>query len=252
MDPLVWWTLITAIASALATGLGAVVVFVVQSRSQKVRAFSAAVAAGMMVSASVFSLIREGIDMQTVAGSPIKTVLGLFLGTLFFWGVESYFDEEDEEDSLASLGLDRASLFLFVALFIHSMPEGVAIGVGYATGELRFGIIMATAISIHNIPEGIAMSLPMRADGASFGKCFWFSVLTSVPQPVLAVPALLAFQYFQPWLPVGLGFAAGAMLYVVVSELIPDALNRGGETVTAWGVMIGLMGMLTLTIYLPG
>jgi len=182
-----------------------------------------------------------------------KGIAGLLIGTVFIWALQNYFEAgEGEEAVLPQLKLNSKSLLLFIALFIHSSPEGVAVGVGFATGDMEFGIIMATAISIHNVPEGIAMSIPMRADGASLWKCAGVSILTSVPQPLLAVPAAWGFRYFQPWLPAGLGFAGGAMIYVVVVELIPDALEYGTQDLTAWGVMIGLTFMMTLGVVLPG
>ena len=187
-----------------------------------------------------------------VAWADLKVIAGMMVGTLFLWGIVSRVGEDQVDEGKTHLKLKRGSLFVFVALFIHSMPEGVAIGVGFATGDLEFGLIMAIAIAIHNVPEGIAMSLPMRADGASIWKCAAYSVLTSVPQPLLAVPAAWAFAYFRPWLPAGLGFACGAMIYVVVVELIPDALENGSESLTAWGVMVGLAGMLAITALLPG
>jgi len=141
----------------------------------------------------------------------------------------------------------RRGILIFIAMFIHSFPEGVAIGVGFATGDFNFGLLIALAISVHNIPEGIAISLPLRAEGDSFFKCALLSVLSSVPQPLAAVPAALAVWLFEPLLAVGLGFAGGAMIYLVVLELIPEALEEGGRSLTAWGVMVGLAGMLLIT-----
>jgi ZIP family zinc transporter len=249
---LLFWALGTGIVSALATGLGAPMVAILPLDSDQVRSFSSAVAAGMMISASVFSLAQEGIDMHaTVTWATPKVIVGMLVGTLFLWWLSSRF-EDDEEDPVPQLGLSRESLLLFLALVVHSSPEGVAIGVGFATGDMQFGLIMALAISIHNIPEGIAMSLPMRAEGASVWRCAAISTLTSLPQPLLAVPSAWGFYYLQPVLPVGLGFAAGAMIYVTVVELIPDALKFGGRARTAWGVMTGLCAMLTITVILPG
>ncbi len=252
MTEVLLWAFVTGVISALATGLGAPMVGWVRTDSTTIRSFASALAAGMMISASVFSLAQEGIDMEgTVAYAAPKVIVGLLIGTGFLWVLRNYFKTDDDR-FLPQLQLDSRSLLLFVALFIHSSPEGVAIGVGFATGNFDFGIIMATAISIHNVPEGIAMSIPMRADGASVWKCAGISVLTSVPQPLFAVPAAWGFRYFQPGLPVGLGFAGGAMIYVVVVELIPDALEHGSENVTAWGVMVGLTFMMSLSVMLPG
>lgn len=249
---LLFWTAVTGVLSALATGIGAPIVFAIKRDSRTARAFASAVAAGMMISASVFSLAQEGMEMQ-VPYADLKVILGMLLGAAFLWGVVERFEpDEDSDEQPLNLKLSHGSFFVFIALFIHSAPEGVAIGVGFATGEFEFGLMMAIAISIHNIPEGIAMSLPMRASGESLLKCSVYSVLTSLPQPLLAVPALYFFSYVNPWLPAGLGFACGAMIYVVVIELIPDALEHGSESLTAWGVMAGLAGMLTLTALLPG
>lgn len=244
---LIFWTFTTGIISALATGLGAIPVAYIRNSSKIVRAFSGAVAAGMMISASVFSLAQEGISLKAERPSaPYEVILGLMLGAAFFWYVDRHFSEGGGVTDLGA-GLSRRGMLIFVAMLIHSFPEGVAIGVGFGTGDFNFGLIMALAISVHNIPEGIAISLPLRGEGASFLKCTTLSVLSSVPQPLAAVPAAVAVWLFKPLLAAGLGFAGGAMIYLVVLELIPEALKEGGRTLTAWGVMVGLGGMLLIT-----
>lgn len=240
------WAGVTGVLSALATGLGALPVAVLRSRSIPVRAFAEAVAAGMMISASVFSLAQNGIamkDQQPTA--PYEVIAGLLGGAAFFWFVEKRFRVPEGGEAPP-----RRGFLIFLAMLIHSIPEGVAIGVGFATGDFGFGILMALAISVHNIPEGIAISLPLYAEGASLSRCAWMSVLSSVPQPLFAVPAALLAWLFQPLLATGLGFAGGAMMYLVVAELIPDAVEGGGRTLTAWGVMVGLAGMLLTTTLL--
>jgi zinc transporter ZupT len=250
-EELLLWTLVTGTLSALATGLGALAILFIRSDSDVWRGFANAFAAGMMLSASVFSLAQEGIEMsEEVDLAALQVIGGLLLGTLFFWGLAERIETADET-KFSQLGLDTRSLLLFLGLFVHSMPEGIAIGVGFATGDLNFGLVMAIAISIHNIPEGIAMSLPMHAEGASLSKCAGFSVLTSVPQPLLAVPAAYGFYLFEPILPLGLGFAGGAMIYIVVLDLIPSALELGSRAVAAWGVMLGLSAMLLISVLLP-
>lgn len=246
---LLFWTLTTGVVSALATGLGAIPVVFIGRSSRLVRAFSGALAAGMMISASVFSLAQEGIALQSVRPSaPYEVILGLMLGAGFFSLADKHLSGRDFK--WAGEGGSNRGFFIFLAMFIHSIAEGVAIGVGFATGDFGFGLIMALAISVHNIPEGIAISLPLRAEGESFLKCFWMSVLSSVPQPVVAVPAALAVWFFKPLLATGLGFAGGAMMYLVILELVPEALKEGGRSLTAWGVMVGLGGMLLITTLL--
>jgi len=245
---LIWWTLGTGILSALATGLGAIPVALIRQGSTVIRAFSGAVAAGMMISASVFSLAQEGIALKAVRPTaPYEVILGLMLGAAFFWFVDKKFSENDYQFGNLRGDRSKRGFLIFLAMFIHSFPEGVAIGVGFATGDFNFGLLIALAISVHNIPEGIAISLPLRAEGESFAKCFFLSVLSSVPQPIAAVPAGLAVWFFKPLLAGSLGFAGGAMIYLVVLELIPESLKCGGRQLTAWGVMVGLAGMLLLT-----
>jgi len=245
---LVLWSLGTGIASALATGLGAIVALAITEK--RFAGFANAVAAGMMIAASVFALAQEGIALEAsqVVGV-ISVVVGMLAGAGFLWFVSKR-TEDLEEEAQQTLKMSRRSLLLFLALFVHSVPEGVAIGVGFATGDVSFGIAMALAIAIHNVPEGVAMSLPMRAEGASLAKCVTVSVLTSLPQPLLAVPAAVAFDLFKPGLPIGLGFAAGAMMYIVIDELLPEALSETDHSSVAWGVMLGLCGMLIVSILL--
>ncbi len=244
---LVFWTFFTGLISALATGLGAIPVHFIQSRSLIVRALASAIAAGMMISASVFSLAQEGIALKVKFPlAPYVVIMGLLLGALFFWYTEKKFDNNKYSQPLSKI-LSKKGLLIFITMFIHSIPEGIAIGVGFATGNFSFGLIMAMAIAVHNIPEGIAVSLPLKAEGVSTPKCALISILTSIPQPIMAVPSALLTWLFEPLLPLGLGFAGGAMIYLVMTELIPDALEEGGKTLTAWGVMLGLSGMLLIT-----
>ena len=239
---LVLWTLLAGVVSALATGVGALGALFIPQKRLDLRAFAGAAAAGMMVAASLFSLVGEGLEMEApVAG--LQVVAGLLGGAAFFWWVERRFGEVEEVSRL-----ERRSWMVFVAMFIHSIPEGVALGVGFATGEWMVGVLMAVVIAVHNIPEGLAISLPIRAEGGSLGRCVGFSILSSVPQPVLAVPALLGFVYVQALLPVGLGFAAGAMLYLSFVELVPTALKESDPQTAAWGLMTGLTAMLLMTM----
>ena len=248
---LIYWTALTGIISALATGLGAIPVHYVKNNSKIVRGFASALASGMMLSASVFSLAQEGIALKTkMPLAPYIVITGLLLGAAFFRYTEKNFSHPDFTKYYRQNGFTKRSVLIFIAMFIHSIPEGIAIGVAFATGNLQFGLIMAIAIAVHNIPEGIAVSLPLKADGVSTPKCAILSILTSIPQPIMAVPSALLAWFFAPVLPIGLGFAGGAMIYIVISELIPDALEDCGKSLTAWGTMIGLCGMLLITTLL--
>jgi len=245
---LIYWSSLTGIISCLATGLGAIPVHFVKNNSRLMRSFSSAFASGMMISAAVFSLAQEGISLKNSNPlAPYEVNLGLLLGAAFFWWTSLFVEHQHLEDHNLAKGISAKGILIFIAMFIHSIPEGIAIGVGFATGNFHFGLIMAIAIGVHNIPEGIAVSLPLKKDGASTMKCAWASILTSVPQPIMAAPAALLGWLFEPVLSIGLGFAGGAMIYLVMAEMLPEAIEEGGKSLAAWGVMIGLCTMLMIT-----
>jgi zinc transporter ZupT len=141
---------------------------------------------------------------------------------------------------------------VFLAMTIHSVPEGVAVGVGYGAegriDEPGLGLRLAIAIAIHNIPEGMAVAIPMRLSGASLGRCFWFAVASSLPQPLAAAPAALAVWFFEPLMLPMLGFAAGAMIFLVVVELLPDALETQSADSVAWAFVLGFALMVLVQV----
>lgn len=236
----VFWA---ALATDFATGLGALPLACVRETSARWHGFAAAAAGGMMISASVFALADKALHR----GNALEVVAGMLAGALFFAVSSRLLADSHWRVGSLSESDSRQSVLLIATMFVHSIPEGVAIGVGYATGELRFGVLLATAIAVHNVPEGTAVSLALRAKGASVGACFWYSVLTSVPQPLVAVPAFLLIAVFQPLVAASLGFAGGSMIFLVISELIPDSLTSCTRAETAWGVTIGLVAMLGIT-----
>ncbi len=240
---LVWQVFWAALATALATGLGALPFAVVRRLSPKWQGILASAAGGMMISASVFALAEQALRR----GAAWEVVLGMLAGAGFFAWTASLLGEH--EVPIAGLGgrESRQAALIILAMFIHSIPEGVAIGVGYATGEIRFGFLLALAIAVHNIPEGMAVTLPLRARGVPVWRCALYAILTSLPQPIFAVPSFQLVQVFQPLLPSGLGFAGGAMIYLVVSELVPEGLEQGSRASTAWSFLLGLVAMLMLT-----
>lgn len=233
----VFWV---ALFTALATGLGALPVVFLRDSERRWRGIASATASGMMLSASVFALADEALGR----GDAVEVVVGMLAGALFFSWTSRVIDERGWTIRGLNEQKSRQTMLLLLTLFVHSIPEGAAIGVGYATGEIKFGWLLAVAIAVHNIPEGTAVSLPLRANGASIGRCIWYSILTSLPQPVVAVPAFVLVSYFQPLLPASLGFAGGAMIFLVIQELLPDSFENSSPTEAAWGVTVGLVGML--------
>lgn len=243
MIPVVWQVFLVALVTDLATGLGAIPFAFVRDLSRRWQGLAYAAAGGMMVSASVFALSEQGLRR----GAAWEIVVGLLAGSFFYWWTARKvhtnnftFGELNSKDS-------RQAILILITMFVHSIPEGVAIGVGYATGEYAFGLLLAVAIALHNIPEGIAISLPLRAKGVSVSKCAWYAILTSVPQPLAAVPSFLLVSFFQPLLPAGLGFAGGAMMFLVVTELVPESLGLCSRHESAWAFMAGMVVMLLLT-----
>lgn len=242
-ESLVWRVFWVALGTDLATGLGALPFAFVRRLSACWQGRMTAAAAGMMLSASVFTLTGEALK----TGSLWHVLVGLLAGAAFFSLTARLVHRTEWRLGSLSAAESRQGILVIAAMFIHSIPEGVAIGVGYATGEMRFGLLLATAIAVHNIPEGLAVSMPLRARGMSVAKCAGYAVLTSVPQPLAAVPSFLLVSVVQPLLPVGLGFAGGAMIFLVVFELLPESLEQCGRTESAWSLMIGLIAMLWFT-----
>jgi zinc transporter ZupT len=225
-----WQVFSVAVVTALATGVGVLPLIFIKRTDDRWRGIAAATASGMMLSASVFALADKALRR----GDALDVIAGMLAGAAFFaWTAK-----------LVARAESRQATLLVLTLFVHSIPEGAAIGVGYATGEVKFGWLLALAIAVHNIPEGTAVALPLRAGGASLTRCAAYAVLTSVPQPVVAVPAFLLVSIFQPLLAASLGFAGGAMIFLVVSELLPASLEVCTANEAAWGVTIGLVAML--------
>lgn len=234
---------VAALVSDLATGIGAVPLLYLDRVGQRWQGMAGAAAGGMMLSASVFALADKALHRS----GAVPVIAGMLAGAFFFAWAARFVERQhwhlgdwNESDS-------RKAILIIGTLFVHSVPEGIAIGVGYATGEIRFGVLLAAAIAVHNIPEGTAVSLPLRAQGASVWRCAGYAILTSVPQPLLAVPAFLLTSLFQPLVAPSLGFAGGAMIFLVMSELLPESLESCSRTETAWSVTLGLVGMLGFT-----
>ena len=243
MDISVWHVFWVAVVTDLATGLGALPFFFVRTLSRPWAGFSFAAAGGMMVSAAVFSLAEQGLGH----GPVWHTVAGMLAGSFFYWWSARLLARKDWKIENLSASDSRKSVLMLSTMFVHSIPEGIAIGVGYATGQFEFGLLLALAIAVHNIPEGMAITLPLRARGVSLVRCIGYAILTSVPQPLAAVPAFLLVEYFSPLLPFGLGFAGGAMIFLVAAELIPESLELCSKDRAAWGFVTGLTMMLMIT-----
>ena len=233
-------------ATALATGLGALPVGWLVHRARDVRAGMWGVTVGLMGVASIVGLLLPAFD----EGSALSVWSGVAVGVAFLLVAKRLIREHDVGyRGLTGAGVRRAIL-VFGVLTVHSIPEGFAIGTAYASDTAGLSLFIIVAIGLQNVPEGTSVALPMEAEGFSTRRQFWAAVLTSVPQPIGAVLAYLAVEQVKSLLPFSFGFAAGAMLAIVVVELIPEAFARGHRVLGAAGTAFGAALMLALAALL--
>lgn len=244
VEPNVVTVFLAALVTALATGLGALPLVAIRSAGRFVLGASNAVAAGVMLAASV-SLSLEGGER-----SVWRTALGFALGMAFVLLSERYLTHEHGHTLGSLTGEDaRRALLIVGVMTVHSAAEGVGVGAAFADGG-TLGLLITIAISIHNIPEGLAISLVLVPRGTSIGAAAGWSIFSSLPQPLLAVPAFLFVDAFESILPIGLGFAAGAMVWMVLGELLPEALATAPARVVALAGSAAFVAMLAFQLLL--
>ncbi len=262
---LLWITLVTAftagIIASLACGLGALPLMIKRLDPVKQRGLGYGFAGGLMFSASVYNLLLPALDLGD-GGWSLNSVApiigGVLLGAVFLQVAESRIHDSPDLPERWKRWGGRTGFLVFIAMTIHSIPEGVAVGVGYAAdynpatqdAVSGMGTTLALAIAIHNIPEGLAVAIPLRGAGASIARCFWAAVATSLTQPLATVPAVLLAWFFTPLMPVLMGFAAGAMIFLVILELIPEALETESPKRIAWAFTLGFCLMLMVQVVL--
>ncbi|GAB7009902.1 ZIP family metal transporter [Halorubrum trueperi] len=251
---------LAGLVTALATGIGALPFFFLDSISDRGNVALWGFSSGIMLSASLFGLVQEGL----AEGAPAEIGVGVLAGVvLVVLAHEVLMDADVDPRAYEEADFKKLILILGV-LTVHSFPEGIAVGVsfadlGLAGGTQLFGfavpllaVFMTVAISIHNVPEGTAISIPLRAMGVSKWKMVWWSVFSSLPQPIGAVLAFAFVRYAREFLPYGFGFAAGAMIYLVLTEFVPEALDtgadlpRGGKPTLVGGIALGVALMVPL------
>jgi ZIP family zinc transporter len=230
--------LVFSTLTALATGLGALPFLFARTFSRRSLGLSNALAAGLMIAASL-TLVYEGARQSfplTLLGGAVGVGF-VFLSSLLLGG--------NEELKLGALrGADaRRALLIVGVMTVHSLTEGVGLGVSFGGGE-KLGLLITIVIAVHNIPEGLAISLVLVPKGTKVWKAAAWSIFSSLPQPLVAVPAFLAVETFTPLLGAGLGFAAGAMLWMSFHELVPEALADAPRAQVAGVMALGIMAML--------
>lgn len=261
---------LAGVLASLACGLGVLPLAIPRLDPSKHRGVGYGIAGGLMFAASVYNLILPGLRRHTDGWhllDLLPVIGGIILGALFLAVTERYLHAYESHGTAAQPQRwkawgGRVGLLVFLAMTVHSIPEGVAVGVGYtsdaavmteAVGLIKtenLGPTLALAVAIHNIPEGLAVAIPLRSAGTSLWRCFWAAVFTSLPQPIAAIPAVLLAWFFVPLMPVLMGFAAGAMIFLVVLELIPEALETESPARIAWAFLLGFCGMMLIQVVL--
>ena len=232
---------LAASATALATGLGAVPVFLMGARAETLRPVLLGTSIGAMTVASIVGLLQPALE----EGSFWSVAAGSAAGVLLLWVAGALIGKREVHvGELRGAGV-RLSVLVFGVLLVHSLPEGLAIGTAYASDREGLSLFVILAIALQNVPEGTAIALPMEAAGFSRANQLWAAVLTSAPQPLGAVIAFLVVEQVRGLLPASFAFAAGAMLALVVFELLPQVTRRHALGAAA-GTLAGASAMLAL------
>jgi zinc transporter ZupT len=232
-----------ALLTAIATGIGALPFVFVKNITRRWLGASNAVATGLMLAAS-FGLVYEGVGYGLA-----RTLAGALTGLAFIVLVRRLLQRDEHPAVFAQMtDLDaRKALLIVGVMTMHSFTEGVGVGVSFG-GGIGLGLFITLAIAVHNIPEGLAISLVLVPRGVSWSRAALWSVFPSLPQPLMAVPAFIFVETFKPLLPCGLGFAAGAMIWMVFSELLPDALEEASGSLVAVVVTLSVLAMVAFQV----
>lgn len=260
----VYAALIATVFTWLLTASGASFVFLFKSMNRKVLDIMLGFTGGVMIAASFWSLLNPAIEMSETLYPSMKWVpaaVGFFLGAIFIYALDKYMPHlhinfgEDEKEGVNTEW--HRSTLLILAITLHNIPEGLAVGVlfgaaalGLEGASIEGAVALAIGIGIQNFPEGIAVAMPLRRHGVSRFKAFWFGQLSAVVEPVAGVVGALAVIYIQAVLPFALAFAAGAMIYVVVEEVIPETQRDKYTDVSVLGFIGGFLVMMILDVAL--
>jgi ZIP family zinc transporter len=266
-----WFTGLNPVLQALVatlftwavTALGAAFVFFFKSINRKVLDGMLGFAAGVMIAASYWSLLAPAIEMAEEGNLPawVPATVGFLLGGVFLWIIDKIlphlhlgFPKEEAEGIKTSW---HRSVLLVLAITLHNIPEGLAVGVAFGAlasdlpaASLAGAIALALGIGIQNFPEGTAVAVPLRREGFTRLKSFWYGQLSGVVEPIAGVLGAVAVILIKPLLPYALAFAAGAMIFVVVEELIPESQLEKNTDIATMGAMVGFAVMMALDVAL--
>lgn len=234
---------VASLAAGLATGVGSLPVLFTKRVSDRLLDIMLGFSAGVMLAATSFSLIVPAIDLS----GPWIAVLGIVLGALVLHLVDRFIPHFHPALGAEGPSSKMSRVWLFViAIAIHNFPEGLAVGVSFGSGDAAAGIVVAMAIGLQNMPEGLAVSLPLLREGYSRRRSLWYGTLTGLVEPVGGLLGVALVSIFHPILPWALAFAAGAMLFVVSDEIIPESHRKGFEREATFGLIAGFVIMMAL------
>lgn len=246
----------------IGTALGASTVFLLKNElNPKIRKFLLGFASGVMIAASIWSLIIPASEMSVLNGKSewVAPVVGFMLGMLFLLALDTFVPHQHlscDKPEGCSTKMGRNNL-LFMSVTLHNVPEGMAVGAVFAgllAGGVELGLMSALSLSIgiaiQNFPEGAIISLPLKSAGETKGKSFLFGAASGIVEPVAALVTIAFSSLILPILPYLLSFAAGAMIYVVVEELIPESQEGEHSNIATVGVMLGFALMMVLDMAL--
>lgn len=240
-------------AMAAASGLGAVPFFFVELQNDpKLAGICNGIAGGVMLAAS-FDLIQEGQRTNDHRGGGtgnFVVVVGILAGAIFIWLCKKVLERQGEVSMLDIKGADAAKAILVVGIMtLHSFGEGSGVGVSFAGSRgLSQGLLITLAIAVHNIPEGLAVSMVLASRGVSPQKAMVWSIITSLPQPIVAVPSFICADAFNKFLPFCTGFAAGCMIWMVIAEVLPDAFKEASPSEVASAATVSVASMEAFSV----
>lgn len=262
LDPILQAFLATCFTWGV-TALGAAGVFLTKEMSRRALDIMLGFAAGVMIAASYWSLLAPAIEMSEGGAVPawVPAAVGFLLGALFLRGIDLILPHlHITDDGTHAEGIrthwQKATL-LVLAITLHNFPEGLAVGVAFGavasdlpSAGLAGAVALALGIGIQNFPEGLAVSVPLRRAGVSRRKAFWYGQLSGAVEPIAGVLGAALVIAAKPILPYALAFAAGAMIFVVVEELVPESQTSGHSHAATMGVMVGFAVMMVLDVAL--
>lgn len=244
-----------SLSAGVMSGVGAAMILFVDTRSERAEVLLLGFSAGVMLAATSFSLIVPGIEAAEAAGAgafeaAFIIAAGVMLGGVALWVINERAPHEHfvgGHEGPPSESLSRMWLFV-IAITLHNFPEGLAVGVGFGGDQVDNGVPLAIGIGLQNVPEGFVVALALASEGYSRGRAIWIGLLTGLVEPVGGLVGAAAVTVSAAVLPWGMAFAAGAMLFVISGEMIPETHRERRGVLPTFGILAGFVVMMVLDI----